>query len=51
MPASEVLVNTPAIKSNISSGNFSQLPSLMQQGRGDGMDGRRSANPVSHCLH
>lgn len=36
--ASEVLVNTPAVKANISAGNFTQLPMLMQQGRAEGMN-------------
>ncbi len=36
--ASEVLVNTPGVRSMIASGNLTQLPAIMQQGRVDGMN-------------
>lgn len=36
--ACEILVNTPGVRSMIASGNLNQLPSIMQQGRVDGMN-------------
>lgn len=36
--ASEVLVNTTGVRSIIASGNLTQLPAAMQQGRADGMN-------------
>ena len=36
--ASEVLVNTNAVRSIIASGNLAQLPAVIQQGRVDGMN-------------